>query len=711
MPPGYRHSGQLIHFNSDCHPVMRNDAEEGLETEDSRIEISQDEFEEIKSTIQSLKVSLETIEAENKQEMLDASVEGLFPSFSDHSMDKYLRLIRKQANVGNLALATEFQQTHIQSKIESFEIRREAEATGLSEELVSAQRAETNKPIVIPALLQTKSGDWTAPEGIRINSQFGSIVSVQSETFDALRKLENDPDVLSIAVSRDAGMEELENSIPFVGADNIHRPNIQEKGSSAIVGIIDTGIDILHDCFTDLTGQTRILAIWDQRSNDSGSSPFDKDPNNFSQSYGRLYLQSEINQFRTNPSNTPTVLRDFGKHGTHVASIAAGRSVGNDLKDGMAPESGIIVVIPNMKTSRNDPPSLGYSSSHVDALHFLKIAAAGNNTVSSTEMPIAVNVSLGMNAGAHDGSSLLEIAFDAVSNNGRDPGFVVVKSAGNERGHGGHARIRALGQKEIEWDANDNSRFQDYFEAWYSYLDDLQFQLVDPDGNQSSVIDSNNLSTDEMIGGNQLSMKLQLFHPDNGDNRLIITVEENHKRIREGKWKLIVTPIKVRSQNAFLDMWVERDRSRAVTFRDQNNELTLSIPGTAQHVITVGACGSSLPIKLTPSSSYGRTRDDRPKPDICAPGTDIVAAAGASSSGLDVATSTGTSMAAPHVAGAIALLFSHRHKKPGGQSQLNARQILAGLINTAKTTAGSMLHDEGVGFGAMDAEEFFKSMS
>ena len=558
VPPGYRHSGQLIHFNADGNPVMRNDTGEGLEAEEHEGGISQEEFEEIKSTIQSLMSSLETIESDNKEEMLDASVEGLFPSFSDHSMDKYLRLIRKQANVGNAKLATEFQQVHIQSKIESLEIRREAEATGTSEELVSASRESTSETLVIPALLQTKVQNWSPPEGIKINSQFGSIVSVQSETFGALRELENDPDVLSIEVSRDAGIEELEDSIPFVGADNIHRPNIQEKGNSALVGVIDTGIDILHDCFTDQNGQTRIMAIWDQRSNDPNLSPADIDANNFMQSYGRLYLQSEINKFRNDPSNVPTALRDFGKHGTHVASIAAGRSVGNDLKDGMAPESGIIVVIPNMKTNRNDPPSLGYSSSHVDALNFLKIAAAGNNAISNDKLPIAVNVSLGMNAGAHDGTSLLEIAFDASSNNGRDPGFVVIKSAGNERGHGGHARIRTLGQKDIKWDANDNSRFQDYFEAWYSSHDELQFLLTDPSGNQSSVVDLNNTSINELLGGNRISLTLQPLHQDNGDNRLVVTVEEDHKRIQTGVWTLTVTPIKVRSQNAFLDMWVER---------------------------------------------------------------------------------------------------------------------------------------------------------
>ena len=48
-------------------------------------------------------------------------------------------------------------------------------------------------------------------------------------------------------------------------------------------------------------------------------------------------------------------------------------------------------------------------------------------------MPVVVNISQGMNAGAHDGRSALELGFEHFSDGGRMPGRVVVKSAGNER--------------------------------------------------------------------------------------------------------------------------------------------------------------------------------------------------------------------------------------------------------------------------------------
>jgi hypothetical protein len=67
--------------------------------------------------------------------------------------------------------------------------------------------------------------------------------------------------------------------------------------------------------------------------------------------------------------------------------------------------------------------------------------------------------------------------------------------------------------------------------------------------------------------------------------------------------------------------WVERDRAKAATFQSgDNDEVTLSVPGTAEHIISVSACGSKMPLQLTGTSSWGLTRDGRGKPDLCARG-------------------------------------------------------------------------------------------
>jgi endonuclease G len=524
--------------------------------------------------------------------------------------------------------------------------------------------------------------------------------------------LRKDPNVVSIEASRDAGFEELDTSLPFVGADQIHRPPLTERGDSALIGIIDTGIDVLHEAFLDGNGKSRILAIWNQRDS-SGLSPNAIDSTKFSQDYGTLYTASDIGSFLNGTMAMPSALRDPAHHGTHVASIAAGRTVGA-LNDGLAPDAKIVVVIPNMKSSPGNPASLGYSVSHVAALHFLKIASSGGNAVSSMALPMVVNVSLGMNAGAHDGTSTLEAAFDSVTRGGRDPGFVIVKSAGNEKGHGGHARIRAaIASTPIEW-TSKGFRFQDYFEVWYDALDELEFRLVDPAGNSSTKVDAEKSIANDNLGGNACQLRLTTLHRDNGDNCLVIKILPQTRSIQEGTWRLDVVGTNLGSGQGYVDIWVERDSSRAVSFVIEEPKITLSIPGTADTVISVGASNSSLPLALTSSSSYGRTRDNRPKPDIVAPGTDIRAAfsnqigANGNPNHQATTTMTGTSMAAPHVAGVLALVLSKRHKQ-SGKSQYNAQQLRKALIKYAKNRAG--FHNEGYGWGVLNAAELFMKLT
>jgi serine protease AprX len=106
---------------------------------------------------------------------------------------------------------------------------------------------------------------------------------------------------------------------------------------------------------------------------------------------------------------------------------------------------------------------------------------------------------------------------------------------------------------------------------------------------------------------------------------------------------------------------------------------TIGSPGAAADVITVGAADRAD--RVASFSSRGPTADNRTKPDVCFPGTDIVAArASGTSMGSPVdaqyTSASGTSMATPHAAGLVALLLQ-------AKSDATPAQIKQVLMDTA----------------------------
>jgi serine protease AprX len=119
---------------------------------------------------------------------------------------------------------------------------------------------------------------------------------------------------------------------------------------------------------------------------------------------------------------------------------------------------------------------------------------------------------------------------------------------------------------------------------------------------------------------------------------------------------------------------------------------TVGIPGCAKKVITVGAVDDNG--KVASFSSRGNTSDERLKPDICAVGVHVTAAKANSDQGYT--TLSGTSMATPEVAGAVALLFECN-------SSLSPPEIKMILIETAEDK-GRTCPDKTYGYGALDVE-------
>jgi subtilisin family serine protease len=121
------------------------------------------------------------------------------------------------------------------------------------------------------------------------------------------------------------------------------------------------------------------------------------------------------------------------------------------------------------------------------------------------------------------------------------------------------------------------------------------------------------------------------------------------------------------------------------------SETTVGSPGAADAALTVGAVDAGD--RLAEFSSRGpRLADGALKPEITAPGVDILAARSqysAEGEGL-YRTMSGTSMATPHVAGAAALLAAQHPAWTGGQ-------LKDALVSTAKETPDHGPYDAGSG--------------
>jgi hypothetical protein len=94
-------------------------------------------------------------------------------------------------------------------------------------------------------------------------------------------------------------------------------------------------------------------------------------------------------------------------------------------------------------------------------------------------------------------------------------------------------------------------------------------------------------------------------------------------------------------------------RSEATQFLNPSPDITLTIPSTSDRSITVGAYDASTDA-LAAFSGRGYTWNTRQvKPDLVAPGVDILSCA----PGGGYASRTGTSMATPFVTGSAACLM------------------------------------------------------
>jgi len=535
---------------------------------------------------------------------------------------------------------------------------------------------------------------------------------------------------------------ELNVSVPEIGA-SLAGARFGALGAGAIVGVIDSGIDITHGDLRNANNTTRIKAFWNQSDTTAGcvtpAAPLD---------YGCLYTEAAINNALQGIGTVNGANADG--HGSHVTAIAAGdgSQTGNgqpaNVYVGVAPKADIIAVkaIPE--------PGQGCSDCDIgDALIFIDQQAG------TLGKPYVANLSIGYDAGGHDGSDAVEQVIDSLTGAGI-PGKAVVKSAGNNRGYGIHASGTVANGTQIDRTFTIPAyvplagTFNDVhaISLYYNAGDNVTVSIFGPSypgcpactfsattgagfggvGSSDGVMIIDGTGSPSPTGSRFFEMELDdQCSVAPGCSGIIYPAPHS------GTWTVRVRGNTI-TQGGRFDMWIWFSSFGGSglysdwTLPDFTRLLT--IPGTSQDVTTVGAYvtktdwtdidGNAIGYDPTPPigelgeySGPGPTRDGRIKPEISAPGQAIGSALSATAAPGILADPDnrirvlpdgvhwileGTSMGAPHVSGVYAQMLALN-------PTLDSAELRLLVQSTARMDAftGFALPDSDWGSGKLDA--------
>ena len=503
-----------------------------------------------------------------------------------------------------------------------------------------------------------------------------------------------------------------------------------------LIGIIDVqGFDFAHEDFLTMReGKTvtRFQRIWDQ----GGET---RKPPAYTDGEGTLrYGGAEIQARHMNAAIAqqaaggipaveyePQSQRVPGSHGTHVASIAGGNS-------GVCPHAllaGVLISLPQSDMERSK--SFYDSSSLVDAVEYLIDVAEdlGKSMNYGAPLPLSINISLGTNGDAHDGSSP---ACRWIDNSLSVSGRCVTVASGNSGqsmpmapGDLGYVmgRIHTAGkiaarglQTTLEWTVIGNGRAdisENELELWYSPQDRFRVWLLPPDSNDwiGPVDERQYIQNRELPDHSYVSIYNEIYHPVNGCNHIAIYLTPRLTPpivgVPSGVWTVRLEGVEVRDGS--FHGWIERDDPAPVGklgpreawrfpsfFSERTNVPVSQINslGCNPRIVAVANL-HERGRRIHETSSRGPTRDGRFKPDVAARGTDVVAAKGFTG-GKEWVGMTGTSMASPYVAGVAAVMLSVAPR-------LNAAQIGGIIQRTAQPLPGKTYEwATDSGFGIID---------
>ena len=433
-------------------------------------------------------------------------------------------------------------------------------------------------------------------------------------------------------------------------------------GDGTYVAVIDTGIDIFHPDFIDDQGNTVIETLWDQTIPGHPPEGFYE---------GSVYTKEEINRALKAPAAEGREIvpsRDTNGHGTHVASICAGRQ-------GVADKSSLIVVKLGNATEQGFPRT----TQLMTALEYVIRYAEAKGK------PVSVNLSYGNNYGDHRGNSLLETYISQMAGQWQT---AVCIGTGNEGASGRH-RQGCLRQPEDVIFAVAPYEQSLNLQLWKNYVDEFRLWLQSHSGERREI-------QDHRFGTTTVYVYYGSPTPYNRLQEIYFAFVPQGSEIESGQWTIVMEPGRIVRGDYYMWLPVSAGTNEGTRFLEPSLDLTLTIPSTARSVISVGAYDVFYN-SYASFSGRGDLNICMEKPDIVAPGVGIL---GASPGGGNTRMS-GTSMATPFVTGSAALLMEWGIVR-GNDPFLYGEKIKAYLQKGARELPGfSEYPNSQVGYGKL----------
>lgn len=475
-----------------------------------------------------------------------------------------------------------------------------------------------------------------------INDRF-AYIQINKDLIDTLS---DENSIFYIELPRVMQYIALESAPSICAPISIYTPeSYNVSGEGVIVAVIDSGIDYSHLDFRNEDGSTRILSIWDQ-------SIEGRPPEGYSS--GAYYTQEEINEalrqdtIEGRLSIVPSV--DILGHGTAITGVAAGNGSGSGGQSrGMAPRSDLVIIkmrsegttVENFRGPTNLDVMRGISFAISEAKKFRK--------------PLSILMGVGLNIGSHAGYNNLEIFIDQMS-------IVwpcnMTVGTGNEANKERHTS-GVIGQGEMKNVQIAIGPGQKFYLAYLykNFVDDMSFTIIEPNGERTDLLQDSITNVAYVFGNTSVLINIS-NQPFSGRGQELVVLLEGFggENVDIGIWTIQVVGNSVIDGRYHVWDSVQTPSLRGARFLEPDPFTTLTIPSTSRYITSIGSMNSRT-LQILPSSGRGYTVDERVKPDVCAPGLNVLVPLAGTQSQYTVY--SGSSIAGAFMCGAYALFIEY----------------------------------------------------